>query len=91
MTISFLEDALIAEQTLSRGNVQIYDPLRKNEGASNMILDAQALQHLEVVEAANGGVKGSLLHYVDLCMTPFGKRQIKKWLLSPLNNKAKIT
>ena len=56
-----------------------------------MILDAQALQHLEVVEIANGSVKGSLLHYVDLCMTPFGKRQIKKWLLSPLNNKAKIT
>ena len=30
-----------------------------------MVLDAQALQHLEIVEAADGTEKGSLLHYVD--------------------------
>ena len=39
-----------------------------------MVLDAQALQHLEIVEWAAGTVKGSLLEYVDYCKTQFGKR-----------------
>ena len=39
-----------------------------------MVLDAQALQHLEIVESNNGDVKGSLLNYVDYCKTQFGKR-----------------
>jgi DNA mismatch repair protein MSH6 len=45
---------------------------------------------LEVVENAQGKVEGSLFHYVDNCKTPFGKRQLKRWLLSPLMNIAKI-
>ena len=28
--------------------------------------------------------QGSLLHYIDHCKTPFGRRQLKKWLVSPL-------
>jgi len=35
-------------------------------------------------------VEGSLFHYVDNCKTPFGKRQLKRWLLSPLMNIGKI-
>jgi DNA mismatch repair ATPase MutS len=41
---------------------------------------------LEIVECANGKTEGTLLHYIDNCKTQFGKRQIKKWLLSPLMN-----
>ena len=44
------------------------------EGIQHMVLDAQALQHLEIVESAAGTVKGSLLEYVDYCKTQFGKR-----------------
>lgn len=39
-----------------------------------MVLDAQALQHLEIVESNTGTVQGSLLHYLDHCQTLFGKR-----------------
>jgi DNA mismatch repair ATPase MutS len=42
------------------------------------------LQHLEIVEAADGKLEGSLLNYVDLCQTAFGKSQIKRWLMAPL-------
>lgn len=35
-------------------------------------------------------MEGSLFHYVDNCKTPFGKRQLKRWLLSPLMNIGKI-
>ena len=55
-----------------------------------MVLDAQALQHLEIVESNAGKVKGSLLHYVDHCQTMFGKRLLKRWLMSPLLNQQKI-
>ena len=55
-----------------------------------MVLDAQALQHLEVVETAAGKLEGSLFHFVDNCKTPFGKRLLKRWLLSPLTNVARI-
>jgi DNA mismatch repair protein MSH6 len=49
-----------------------------------MVLDAQALQHLEIVEGADGKSAGSLYNYIDHCVTPFGKRQLKRWLLAPL-------
>jgi len=55
-----------------------------------MVLDSQALEHLEIIESANGASEGSLLHYVDHCMTSFGKRQLKRWLVSPLTNIDKI-
>ena len=38
-----------------------------------MVLDAQALERLEVVETASGR-PGSLFDYVDNCKTLFGKR-----------------
>ena len=38
------------------------------------MLDAQALQHLEVIESATGKEDGSLYAYVDHCKTQFGKR-----------------
>ena len=39
-----------------------------------MVLDAQALQHLEIVESAKGTEKGSLFEYVNHCKTKFGAR-----------------
>lgn len=45
---------------------------------------------MEIVESVEGKVKGSLFHYVDLCSSLFGKRQLKRWLLAPLYNQVKI-
>ena len=91
MAISFLEDALIAEQTIGRGRIELYEPESKICGGLDyMVLDAQALCHLEIVESADGKLKGSLLHFVDHCSTLFGKRKMKKWLLAPLYNEKKI-
>ena len=55
-----------------------------------MVLDAQALQHLEVVESAKGSVDGTLLQYLDHCKTQFGKRQLKRWVLAPLQDASRI-
>ena len=91
MVIAFFEDAMIAEQTISRGNIGLYEPENKICGGIDyMILDAQALQHLEIIESTEGKLQGSLLNYVDLCSTLFGKREMKRWLFAPLFNKQKI-
>ena len=42
------------------------------------------------MSTATGEVKGSLFHFLDHCATNFGKRQLKRWLLSPLMNTLKI-
>jgi DNA mismatch repair protein MSH6 len=55
-----------------------------------MVLDGQALEHLEIVESASGKIEGSLFGYIDHCKTAFGKRLLKKWLMAPLINIKKI-
>jgi DNA mismatch repair protein MSH6 len=74
MSIAFLEDALIDQQTIVPGEYLVYEPESKQQTMDYMVLDAQALQHLEVVESHSGKVQGSLLHFVDHCQTMFGRR-----------------
>eukprot|EP00347_Sterkiella_histriomuscorum_P021958 403332180 len=89
MAIAFLEEALIAQQTISTGEFHLYTPETQSQ-LEYMVLDSQALQHLEVVESASGKFEGSLLHYIDHCKSPFGRRQLKRWVLSPLMNIQRI-
>ena len=61
------------------------------------MLDSQAIEHLDIVPAERpthsggeynsvrkNGQPQSLFDYIDYCQTPFGKRMLKKWILSPL-------
>ena len=82
--MEFLEDALIAHKILSTGHYHRYVPESYESQSGRMVLDSQALQHLEIVESSTGEKEGSLLSFVNHCMTPFGKRELKRWLLAPL-------
>ena len=53
-------------------------------GADCLIVDPTTLRNLEVVEAAEGGRAGSLLHEIDRTITPMGGRLLRAWLLRPL-------
>ena len=53
-------------------------------GADCMTIDPTTLRNLEVVEAADGGRTGSLLHELDRTVTPMGGRLLRAWLLRPL-------
>jgi DNA mismatch repair protein MutS len=53
-------------------------------GAECLSLDPTTLRNLEVVEAADGGRSGSLLHEIDRTVTPMGGRLLRGWLLRPL-------
>lgn len=94
MAIAFLVDALVDEQILKPGTYKQYNPesstFMNGGGLEYMVLDAQALQHLEVVESTNGTEKGSLFEYLDHCKTQFGKRQLKRWCMAPLLSVDKI-
>jgi DNA mismatch repair protein MutS len=53
-------------------------------GADCMAIDPTTLRNLEIVEAADGGKGGSLLHEIDRTVTPMGGRLLRAWLLRPL-------
>ncbi len=53
-------------------------------GAECLLIDATTLRNLEVIDAADGGRTGSLLHEIDRTMTSMGGRLLRAWLLRPL-------
>jgi DNA mismatch repair protein MutS len=53
-------------------------------GADCLVVDATTLRNLEVIEAADGGKTGSLLHEIDRTVTAMGGRLLRAWLLRPL-------
>ena len=55
-----------------------------------MTLDGEARRNLELTETLRGGVQGSLLHVLDLCVTPMGRRMLRQWVSKPLLELDKI-
>jgi DNA mismatch repair protein MutS len=49
-----------------------------------MTLDETSVKTLEVLEASDGSVRGSLFGVLDHTMTPMGARLLHQWLLQPL-------
>lgn len=53
----------------------------------HMVLDAAALENLEIFEnSRNGGYSGTLYAQLNQCITASGKRLLKTWLARPLYN-----
>jgi DNA mismatch repair protein MutS len=53
-------------------------------GADCLVIDATTIRNLEVLEAADGGRTGSLLHEIDRTQTAMGGRVLRAWLVRPL-------
>jgi DNA mismatch repair protein MutS len=53
-------------------------------GSDCVVIDPTTLRTLEVVESADGGRTGSLLHEIDRTVTSMGSRLLRAWLLRPL-------
>lgn len=66
-----------------------YTFYQRDMHARNMILDSQALQHLEIFETADGAA-GSLFSLIDKTKTKFGRRLLRKWMMCPLMNQFHI-
>eukprot|EP00761_Pharyngomonas_kirbyi_P004414 gb/GECH01004418.1/.p1 GENE.gb/GECH01004418.1/~~gb/GECH01004418.1/.p1 ORF type:complete len:1061 (+),score=256.66 gb/GECH01004418.1/:1-3183(+) len=82
--IWFLKSLMKDEDLVSMKNFSEYDPIRDS---GNLILDGQTLLNLEILgNNQDGTLRGSLLEMLDHCVTPFGKRLFKQWLIHPLRN-----
>jgi len=55
-----------------------------------LVLDDATQAHLELVRAADGGERGSLLHQIDAAKTAPGARLLRRRLLAPLTSVAEI-
>ncbi|KAL6600784.1 hypothetical protein ACP70R_045069 [Stipagrostis hirtigluma subsp. patula] len=61
-----------------------------NNIQKHMILDAAALENLEILENAAGGLSGTLYAQLNHCVTGFGKRLLKRWIARPLYDRRAI-
>ncbi len=77
--IHYLRDTQLAQP--ARGAL-----LRFFEPSEFLKLDSATLTNLELVQALDGGKKGSLLSFLDRTQTGMGGRLMKSWLLAPLLN-----
>ncbi|CAL5081395.1 unnamed protein product [Urochloa decumbens] len=62
-----------------------------NNIRKHMILDAAALENLELLEnIRTGGLSGTLYAQLNHCVTGFGKRLLKRWIARPLYDRRAI-
>ena len=84
LAIAYLENWM-NEHLLKLFDYHTYDPSKMLN--SKMILDSQALEHLQILEVRTSTsvtTNGSLISLIDDTRTPFGKRLLKKWVSAPL-------
>jgi DNA mismatch repair protein MSH6 len=94
---SYMKDSLIFEKVLPGAVLRVFNA--ESFGSQFMILDRQAIEHLEILDAQgktrpsqssppgsqdSQESQDSLYSFLNRCLTPFGKRLLKKWLLAPL-------
>ncbi|XP_020521545.1 DNA mismatch repair protein MSH7 [Amborella trichopoda] len=73
---------LMLDDVLRNGDVAPYDIY-----ARCLQMDGQTLVNLELFNNnADGGKAGTLLNYLDSCITPSGKRLLRNWICHPLQN-----
>ena len=91
--VTFLELNMMMDQTIKFFEYFKFDADTDLKSNPFMIMDSQAIENLEIAECIVNGsptVEGSLLQWVDHTKTLFGKRALRKWLLSPLVDPIKI-
>ena len=79
----------MAKETIPLCDYTFYSHDKNDSGGRNMIIDCQAVKHLQLVEvegAFETKEEGSLLHFLAHTQTAFGKRLLRKWLCSPLTS-----
>lgn len=79
--LGYLDKLNILNTMISQKNFCYFDVLRQRDA---LVLDGQTLSNLSVLENDLGGTEGTLLHFMDHTITPFGKRMFREWLCHPL-------
>ncbi|CBQ73763.1 related to MSH6-DNA mismatch repair protein (N-terminal fragment), partial [Sporisorium reilianum SRZ2] len=79
--LCYLAQLNLDRDLCSSRNFNIFDPLRQDKC---LVLDAQSLTHLNVLQNDEGTDEGTLHRLLNRCVTPSGKRLFKIWLVAPL-------
>lgn len=79
--LCYLAQLNLDRDLCSSRNFNIFDPLHQDKC---LVLDAQSLTHLNVLQNDEGTDEGTLHRLLNRCVTPFGKRLFKIWLVAPL-------
>lgn len=53
-------------------------------------LDQISRLNLEIERSINGSTQHTLIAYLDRCITPMGARQLRRWLGSPIRDRARL-
>ncbi|PHH70032.1 hypothetical protein CDD80_6281 [Ophiocordyceps camponoti-rufipedis] len=86
--VSYLRFLKLERPLLSQGNFETYSPIQSK---GTLVLDGQTLVNLEILaNSANGGSDGTLHGLLNRCVTPFGKRLFRQWVVHPLCDAARI-
>ncbi|KAJ9075514.1 DNA mismatch repair protein msh6, variant 2 [Entomophthora muscae] len=86
--VSYLRTLKIEQDLLTLKNVHHYRPM---ESSTTMVLDGQSLHNLEVLQNNSDGSDTGTIHaLLNHCVTPFGKREFRKWLCHPLRSVTEI-
>ena len=96
---TYLKRLLLDRQLLSMGHVSAWTPTDgdgsagdggaaavgfSSRGSANLVLDAKALENLEVFEnASDRSSQGTLFSILDKCASTFGRRALRRWLCAP--------
>ncbi len=74
-----------------RGSLSHLDGIRFYQQRDSLILDPATLRNLELFEPIWGGARDStLLGVLDDCVTSFGARKLKNWILRPSIDRREI-
>ncbi len=95
LLLKFMDSMRVAESTMKLAQYKEYT--QSILKASHLVLDAAALQSLEILHTGveqgskeAGKVKeaevGSLFYFINYTRTPFGKRLLRRWICSPLTD-----
>jgi DNA mismatch repair protein MutS len=78
--------------TAARGQLPPVDAPVRSASTETLQMDAATQRHLELVETERSRDRvGSLLHSLDRCATPMGRRMLRSWLLRPLRDTTRIS
>ena len=92
---TYLKRLLLDRQLLSMGHVSPWVPTdadadaigagaRHKGGSASLVLDAKALENLEVFEnSSDRTATGTLFSIIDKCSSSFGRRTLRAWLCAP--------
>uniref|UniRef100_A0A7I4EG59 DNA mismatch repair proteins mutS family domain-containing protein n=1 Tax=Physcomitrium patens TaxID=3218 RepID=A0A7I4EG59_PHYPA len=84
--VAHLTRMKVNDELLPNGVLLSYEVFR-----GSLRLDGQSIVNLELLENKDDGSRaGTLLDYLDKCVTKFGKRMLRRWICHPLQNTAEL-